>query len=176
MKWIISIVLIVITLFASCGYSRSQQLANDDKVSSEILENLVTTLAKDDKEGLNSLFSEEVKNSCKTLAVDTDYLLSFFKGEIINYEENGQEFIEENDYGKTIKKLVTSVDIETTDGKYSMFLVYYIQHDSKPDFEGLYALRVIKSEDEENGNLWGYYEDMELPGVFNPKTGDGSVS
>ena len=57
--------------------------------------------------------------------------------------------------------------VSTNQEDYLFFVLDYAKDTINPDNEGLYTLRVIKSEDEEKE--FTYWQDMMLPGIYKPE-------
>lgn len=164
------ILLILILSFNSClkGDVRTRLLNNsrDDEQADYLMELILDALKNKDKNTLREMFSKQSLLETDDINNGIEYLFDFFKGEVVSWERDGQIVSEKNDYGDKVKEVKTWYNIDTEKQRYRVFLLDYITYTGKPENVGLYALRVIKAEDEET--QFTFWQDMKIPGIFQP--------
>ena len=144
-------------------------LYNDDStVAAKRFEQILTAIESKDKDSLKAMFSEQALGESKTIDEDIDYLFSFFQGDVVSCEQEGGPITSLRiDYGSKTKEMKSWFVIKTTAQKYLAFILDYTENTVYPENEGIYALRIIKAENE--ATEFGYWQDMNIPGIYHPK-------
>ena len=165
----IACLIIIFSVFflSSCslGGSRTNMLdkMDDDKAADARLELVLEAIKNEDKDALESMFSQTALEETDDFDGSMEYLFSFFQGDVVSWERHGLSVGETIDHGESTKRIYVYYNVNTNQQKYLMFFVQWTVDTEHPENVGIYALRVVKAEDEEN--LFCYYQDMEA-GIF----------
>lgn len=165
-----SIFIIVILIMSSCsGGSRTEMYNNDsdDKLADARLEQVIEAIKGKDKESIKAMFSAKALEEADDINGGTDYLIDFFQGEVKSTESDGLIVDELTDNGNNTKEVKSFYIVETNEQKYLFFLLVYTEDTGNPENVGLYALRVIKAEDEET--QFTSWQDMAIAGIYKPE-------
>ena len=167
MKKVLVIVVLEITIMlslTSCVKWIDDYLYTIDPLvgMEEIFDELLEKLEKQDKKGITEMFSKTALKEAENYEENLDYLFEFFQGEVIAWEKGGssEEYgrntgsIEYYDIGKSWYKIET--DVET----YIVIFIVYFADSRDSDNLGMYAIRILKEEDEEKKFPWD-----EVPGI-----------
>ena len=161
------IVIISVFFLSSCsiGGSRTNMLdkMDDDKVADAQLEQVLEAIKNEDKDALESMFSKQALGEADDFDGSMEYLFSFFQGEVVSWERNAFNVSKTTDYGKRTKRNYVWYIVNTDQQEYYMYFVQWTVDIEHPENVGIYALRVVKAEDDEN--LFCYYQDMKA-GIF----------
>jgi hypothetical protein len=139
---------------------------DSDRKADKRIEQILEIIKDNDGEALKLLFSKQSLSEAKDIDGQIDYLFDFFQGDIESWERTGFSSETSKNYGKESIKLISSYTVVTDKDKYSFIIRDYTKDTIKPDNTGLYALCVIKADEEE-----AYYnngQEMEA-GIYKPE-------
>ena len=161
---VISIIIASVLFLGSCssGGSRTDMLNknDDDKKADTRFEQVIEAIKNNDKDDLESMFSEYVLNKADDFDKSMDDLFDIFQGEVESWERNGGPSVYESiDHGHKTKKINSMYYVNTDKQKYIFYLIEWTVDTGHPDNVGLYALRVIKAENRDT--QFKKYQDME---------------
>lgn len=167
-KKILCLISMMCVLFlSSCiiGGSRTDMLdnMNDEETADARLEQVLEAINNEDKDALKSMFSQTALEEAEDFDGSMEYLFSFFQGEVISWESHGLSGSERFHDGERTKRLHVYYNVNTDQKEYIMYFVQWTVDTEHPENVGIYALRVVKAEDDER--LFCYYQDMEA-GIF----------
>lgn len=167
-KIILCLITIVGVLFlSSCiiGGSRTDMLdnMNDREAADARLEQVLEAIKNEDKDALKSMFSQTALEEAEDFDDRMEYLFSFFQGEVVSWERFAFNVSERINHGKMTKRNYVWYKVNTDQQEYYMYFVQWTVDTEHPENVGIYALRVVKAEDDER--LFCYYQDMEA-GIF----------
>ena len=168
--------LTLIFLFLSTlKISYCQQIKNaykgNEEVAMDCMRQFIDKTEKKDREGIKSLFSDKALEESKTMDEDIDYLFEYYKGENqTKIEKLDSAWVStDRDYGKREKTIITDYDIETTEEKYRLAILYYIENTFNKGEEGLSSIYIIRFEDDTHAS---FIHDDGTPGIHS-YGGDG---
>ena len=167
-KIFISLVLILSMLFAgSCSLigSRTNMLdkMDDGEAADARLELVLEAIKNEDKDALESMFSQTALQESDDFDGSMEYLFSFVQGDVVSWERYAFSVGETIDHGESTKSNYVWYKVNMDQQEYYMYFVQWTVDTEHPENVGIYALRVVKAEDDEN--LFCYYQDMEA-GIF----------
>lgn len=176
MKKVICIILsiIAIVLFTSCDFFKKEELrlhnldiSSDEKIAEETFEKILESIQEKNEKSLKNLFSTKALNEAENFETNMEYFFNLYQGELVSWTKSGGPSIsQKNEYGTKTKRIVYWYDIKTSKENYIVFVLQYSIDMKDPENEGIYALRMIKEDDE--ATQFGYIEDMEIAGIYNP--------
>ncbi|SHL12878.1 protein of unknown function [Anaerocolumna jejuensis DSM 15929] len=161
--------LISIFLLNSCSFYGNKKIIVDDSENraDKKIEQLIEVIKNEDKDELESMFSEKALNETEGFEDSIDYLFDYIQGNIEGWERFRFSGNTSVDNGKKSESLVSWYTVQTDQESYMFFIIDFTIDTINPDNEGLYTLRVIKAKDEDKE--FGYVEDMKIPGIYIPK-------
>jgi hypothetical protein len=142
-------------------------IINEEKQADARIVQILATIKDKDRETLKSLFSQKALDEAEDFDSGVDYLFNFFQGNIDSWERDKWSSGEEIRNGKKSMMLRSWYEVNTDNNKYLFFIIDFPEDTINPSNIGLYTLRIIKVENEETE--FGYWQDMEIPGIYNPK-------
>lgn len=168
---VVLLLLISIFLLNSCSFDGNKKVTVDDSGNraDKKIEQLIEAIKNEDKDELESIFSEKALNEAEGIEDSIDYLFDYFQGNVEGWERFRFSGNTSVDNGKKSESLVSWYTVETDQESYMFFIIDFTKDTINPDNEGLYTLRVIKAEDEDKDKEFGYVEDMTIPGIYIPK-------
>lgn len=141
---------------------------DDDKKADARLEQVLNAIKNQDKDALKELFSKKAMSEAEDFDEGAEYLFELFQGKVESWDGDGGPTVYESiEYGKITKEMISAYDVVTDKQAYIFCLIDYPQDTQNPDNAGLYALRVVKAEDEKT-QLSGW-QSMKVPGIYVPK-------
>lgn len=165
----LTILIVLILLLTSCikGVDTMFFKDNDNDLADVRMKQVFTAIKAKDKEAIKSVFSKKALAETSNIDVGINYLLSFIQGEVISWNRDESSTVfDSNENGNKAKQLVTWFNLNTDEQNYLVFLVDYPIDTINPENEGLYSLRIIRAQDE--NNLSGTMEDWMIPGIYIP--------
>ncbi|MCR5143634.1 MAG: DUF5104 domain-containing protein [Ruminococcus sp.] len=138
-KVVLLLMVIMITVLASCGYGNDDYKTPDESAA-EMITDIVVCFENDDKETLKTYFSESAKKNGK-LDTEIDEAFEFIDGKIVSYGEPIPGCIgpiEDKAYGATISDIITDKGTE-----YKISFSGMERMDSDPQQEGVTYIKVI---------------------------------
>ena len=168
-KFIISFVLALLLPMSlvSC-FGKGHLPVSDSHIVDDRMEQLKTALNNGDKKQLKGMFSKQALSEAERFDENLEALFSLVDGEIISWERTTGPGTNENlDYGHITKTVYAYYTMDTSEQKYSVFILVHAVDTDTPDNVGLYALRVVRAEDK--GKLMGYWQHMNIPGIYYPE-------
>ncbi len=139
----------------------------DDELADERLEQVLEAIENQDKDALKGLFSKRALEETADFDAGAEYLFELFQGDVASWDGDIGPVYESIELGKRTKEMTSFFDVVTDEQTYIVFLADVPVDTQNPDNAGLYALRVVKAEDEETQLT--YAEDMMVPGIYMPK-------
>jgi len=164
----ILLVLFIVLLLSSCSFRGMRKVIVDDsdKKADARLEQILNALSDNDKDALKAMFSKQALSEANDFDENINYLFDFFKGTIKSWERTGFTAPMRTTRGKKAIELISWYTVTTDKDSFSFFVIDYSIDTFNSDNVGLYALRVIKTADEDAE--FTYWQDMEIPGIYNP--------
>lgn len=140
----------------------------DDKIAKSRFGLIILSLENKDKRTLLSMFSKNALEKSNLIDENIDYLFNFFQGDVISWKlDIGPQVSTKYNYGNKEKIMSSFFSINTSDQKYLVYVVDYIEDTACSENIGLFTLRLIKEEDKET--QFTSWQDMKIPGVYNPE-------
>ena len=162
--------LICVCLLGSCRYyliPHENWLTEDNSgTENALMEQIAECLRKKDAENLKKVFSKQALQEADDINAQVEKLFSFFQGEEISWEEDTIGVSEEVEMGKRKKEIGVWYYVYTEQEEYCIFLSDYPIDEIDEENQGLYAMRVVKLENEKT--QMGKWEDMRIPGIYVP--------
>jgi len=154
MKRKIAILLVVFgtILLSSCslisGYTSSRLFSNDQEIANSQMDKVLNAIQNKDKDALKAMFSKNAVDKAENFDKNIDELFEFYQGNVISYDDRSALGSGETmNYGERQKRLDSTYDVETTEGKYRFAIEDYIIDTANPENVGIYSLYIIKAED-----------------------------
>ena len=169
----IAILLTVLTLsLTSClalnGTRIDRLFDTNEQVANKRLETILDALKRQDKATLKSMFSATALAEAVDFDEHLDYLLEFFQGDVLSWKApDGIGGGHDVENGLHTKRIDARYIVETDKDKYIFIFVDYPVDDINPDHKGLYALRVLRKEDEDT-EANSLVETEKSPGIYKP--------
>ena len=167
MKKVLVIVILEITIMlslTSCVKWIDDYLYTIDPLvgMEEIFDELLEKLEKQDKKGITEMFSKTALKEAENYEENLDYLFEFFQGEVIDWEYYGGHNSYRRNTGEIeyYKKGESWYKVETDKQTYILFFSVCFADSRDSDNLGMYAIRILKEEDEEKKFPWD-----EVPGI-----------
>ncbi len=129
-------------LLSGCSYD------TDNDIASKNLEKLLTAIENEDYEGITALFAPNIKNNIEDFSESMNTLILYYEGEQSSVDNWGLGATYDVNNGIEIKYLNMSYDITTTENKYRMGIIWYIQDTGDENNVGIWSLYVLKFEDD----------------------------
>lgn len=152
----------------ACGMGVNEMKNTPEKIINNVLEEVLYSIEQQNPQNLKLLFSKTAIENSNSIDKDIEYLFNFFDGDINNIEDTGAFSEDEVNNGNVVKRIEDWFYIDTTKNRYLIFMVYYSQHDTNPNMEGLYTLRIIEAVNEDTEFFNRYTDDLEIAGIYNP--------
>jgi hypothetical protein len=131
------------------------------------MEEVLLAIKEKDSKALFEMFSQKAIDESDNFAAKVADLFEFFKGDIVSWEQVVWGSSENVEYGKLSLKIRSWYTIFTDENEYTILLIDFNPDTLNKNNEGLYTLRVLKTEDEDK--YFTYWEDIELPGIWVPE-------
>jgi hypothetical protein len=137
----------------------------DNNLADARMEQVFEAIKEHDKNAVRAIFSPKAITEADNFDAGVDFLLSFVTGEVVSWSRDESPVVSDVvENSRKTKQLLTWYTLETEEHKYLVFLVDYPIDTVNPENEGLYSLRIIREEDEEN--LVGTMEEWIIPGIY----------
>ena len=133
-----------------------------------VLEQLLEAAEGGDSGGVAELFSKRALDEADGFDQQVSGLFAFFQGTVESWESTGRIGFSSTEDGEKEQKTASFYDITTSESDYVFVLIYCSEKTADPDSVGLYALRVVSKEKEDD--YLEDVEDMEIPGICIPET------
>ena len=166
-------VLLCMFLLSSCrvygtGIPHEKWIMEDNSsVENALMEQVAECLQKQDADGLKKVFSKQALQEADDIDAQIKRLFQFFQGEDISWEEECLETSEDSNKGKRKKEVFVWYWVSTDQEEYCVFFYDYPIDTQDKDNQGLYAMRVVKKEDEKT--KMGTRQEMRIPGIYIPE-------
>jgi len=168
---IITAILFALNLSA-CGSFRHEMMSTDfDTIANTRFEEIIDALNSKDSESLKGVFSTNALKEATDIDSGIEYLMGFYKGEIID-KEVAIENDALNNYGKKTITLRCLYTVTTNEDVYLVFFIDELVDTENPDNEGVYMLQIIKEADRSKYFDWGY--ETKCTGIYLPPEADDS--
>ena len=136
------------------------------KKADSILEQVINAIKNKDKKALMKLFSKKALSETDDIENRIYYLFEFVEGIVESWEIDKWSFAQSNNYGKKVTTLRAWYKVITDRENYLFFLMTYTIDAENFDNVGLYALCVIKEDDE--ATQFTNWQDMMIAGIYKP--------
>lgn len=170
-KILFLIFLINIFFLSSCsmGGARTEMLnkESDEQKADARLDQVISAIQNKDEAGLKGMFSKQALDEAKDFNGSIHYLFDLFQGVVQSKKNDGLIVDESNNYGHNTKEVKSFYIVETDKQKYMFFLLEYTTNSDQSDNVGLYALRVIKAENE--ATQYNSWQNMKIAGIYKPE-------
>ena len=127
-------------------------------------EKVIEALEKKDKEALKAVFSKKALLDADDFERRIDYLFDFFGGTVESWEKTGHGGGSSSGGGK-IEYWDLFYEVITKKDVYSFYMLIYPVDERNSDNVGLYALRIVKKEDEDTQM---FKKDISKAGIYVP--------
>ena len=158
--------LVMIFVLCSCMKGVSTVLFGDrdNELADARMEQLFDVLKLHNNDAVKELFSGRAAGNAEDLDGCIDRLRSFVQGEVVSWDREESPMVyDSTEAGGKTKRLVTWYTLDTEEQTYLVLLVDYPIDTIDPQNAGLYAILVLRAEDE--SKLEGTWEDWVIPGV-----------
>ena len=145
---------------------KTDMMKSDEQKADYCFEAVITTIENQDRDDLKSMFSKTALAQADDFEEHMDYLLGFFQGEVDTWERVVCSSDESIENGEKIEMIRSWYTVTTDMDVYMFFLLEQTIDNTNSDNVGLYALRVIKAEDEET--QFTDWQDMSIAGIYKP--------
>lgn len=161
--------MIIAVLLSSCAFRDGKILTYEEEMADKRFKKILNAMIDKDREALKAEFSKVAIDNAEDFDGCVDYLFNFFQGEVLSWNaDDGIPSDSAYEHGKMYTQIRAFYYVTTDSEQYTFFLLDYPVNTINPDMEGLYSLRVIKTEDEETE--FTYWQDMKIPGIYKPST------
>ncbi len=148
----------------SCGYIFS---GNDGAKADKKFSIIFSSIVNKDSKKLKKLFSKKAILEDGNIDDGIQYLFSFIQGANISWERSKGIVVDESfEYGKSKVELKSFFTIRTNIEEYLVFVLDYTKDTFDPNNKGIYSLRIINKKNKKSE--FGYWQDMKIPGIYNP--------
>lgn len=133
----------------SIGGDHKHLYVDNNKLADETFSKIVDAVKNNNSTKIYDCFAEEVQKESSTLKNDSQHLVDFITGDIINVsyaEQSGVSAHFETEYGSMKKMIEASFSVTTTENKYYMAMRECIIDESNNSNVGIQALYVIEAE------------------------------
>lgn len=146
---------------------------NDGDQTDTRIEQILKALEDGNSESLETMFSIQALSETKDFSGQVDALFGFFQGKVLSWKRTGLTSSESVDGREKSCKNILWYEVITDKEEFIFFMIDCCIDTKDSDNVGLYTLRIIKKEDEEEQLT--YWQDMEIAGIFIPED-KGTVS
>jgi len=156
---ILSISLITISLTA-CNFRLSmldRETASEKSITEKMVKKIVAALENKDSNALKDLFSINVRKNAKDLDKGIEYLMKFYQGKSISFEDKLGSSFENDEHGEIEKSIKRGYIVKTEINSYE-FEFTVKQNDNDKNDDGLFQMRIVKQGDKRD-ILWILHED-----------------
>lgn len=171
MKRIFIFIIIIITTIAltSCIPFRLSKLnfetTNERKLAEEMIKEIVKCIEDNDAESLKNLFSENAKKNAVNFDEGIEHVLETYQGHAVYYEDKLGSTYENNHYGdKEIhinRSYLVKTEVETYIFDFSIW-----KSDFDIDDNGLYQLRILTEQDDDEKSILWIMQYGDTPGIL----------
>ena len=173
-KSIVSLLLMISLLITSCsleGFTMRKEFFsnNDRKIASESFEKIIVAIEEQDKDTLESLFSEKALNNAESIDESIEELFQFYQGEMLSYNISslgrfGGRNVDGRGY--ILTELQSTINVETDKKKYHFAIQEFTEDTEFPENVGIYSIYVVETDvlDEPTANWW-MEDGVWIPGV-----------
>ncbi len=163
-------IIISITLFmglTSCKSFRYEVMNTDyDAVGEARFQQIMDALSNTNNETLKSLFSPNALKEATDIDGGIEYLMNFYKGEMIS-QDGSTDLSATNEYGAKTVDLISYYTVTTDEDTYTVFFIDKVTDTENPDNVGLYMLQIIKEADRDKYFDWGG-DKTRCAGIYRP--------
>ena len=170
--YFLCIFILCIVVMVACSDDDESQVSSvnlsNEQIADSTLETLINSITEKDELSFKEVFSEQVKNEDEDFDIEMDYLFDFFSGEVVSWEKDGGPIVSrEKDHEKKVIEIKSWYKVQTSEEKYLVFFLQYVEDALNPNNIGVYALRIVKEEDKQSQMT--YWQDMAIPGIYMPE-------
>lgn len=133
-----------------------------------VLEQLLEAAEGGDSGGVEELFSQRALDEADGFDQQVSGLFAFFQGAVESWERTGLSGSSSVEDGEKEQKNISFYDVMTSESVYVFVLIYCSENTADLDSVGLYSLRVVSKENEDD--YLTDWEDMEIPGICIPES------
>ena len=146
---LLGIIVLSSVLMCACGRGgfRALSTENEDKRISDVANQIVNAIKKEDPEMIKSLFSKETIEKNNNLDDEISDLFGFINGNIVSFDSLGYSSEESISYGERIMLLCYNLMISTDTHEYEMVVLDYLNEDTNADKIGIQSILVCYSGD-----------------------------
>lgn len=136
----------------------------DNELADARMEQVFIAIKEQNKNALKELFSKKAIEESENIDADIEKLLCFIQGNVVSWNRDETPIVFDSaENGSITKQLITWYYLSTQEQNYLLLLVDYPIDTIDPENVGVYAMRILKEEDE--NKLTGALEDCVVPGV-----------
>lgn len=161
-------VLLIFVSLLICLFSFACDGSNlsDKQMATQKFELLFDALKTRNKEGVSTLFSQQVKNDLTSFYSSVEELFDYVEGDIISFNDSGAlsaTGLKEDGYVE--RSLTASYEVITSVDTYKMSFLYITENDKFPEKTGINSLYVIRASEDytDIGTYWG--DGNDTPGI-----------
>ena len=140
----------------------------DSSYYDDRLMQILDALQSGNKEMIRSSFSANAIAEAENFDAQLDALFDFYCGDIKSWAEKGSSEFVTQEKGKIKKEVYKWYQVDTEYQSYLFIMIECPADSEQPDNIGIHTLRVIHTEDKEA--LFPSWEEIEIPGIYTPKT------
>lgn len=153
---------------------KKSKIKVNDNVKKQVngqFEKVLTAISSKNKDGLYQLFSIDGQMQGSDFDKGESYVFDLLQGNLVRWKT---DVMEESIIYASFTEIYAWYTLETDQGKYRIFMSTYIKNEADEKDVGLYALRMIKAEDENKGEnkFFSVPELMDDPGIYIPSKDD----
>jgi len=152
----------------------NKQTTNQIKVSKEVkkqlddeFEKILSAIKNKDKDEFYKLFNIDAKMQDKNFDEGEAYVFDLMKGNVTSWKAY---LMEKSIIQASYTEIYGWYVIETDQGTYKIFISSYINNDMDKTDVGIYALRVIRAQDEVSD--FTIPENVDYPGIYVPNNNE----
>lgn len=159
MKRIFFICLFVVLCLSGCGIMKSK----DDEVAMNEMQTILESIQSRQSDKIKELFVPSVLDIVPDMNQNIIELLNYYSGNYISIKDAGGLTVSENiSFGNTINMYSMSYIVTTSEDKYCFAVKWCSSDTTNRDNEGVYAMYVIKYEDNpyKDSTYWGDADEI----------------
>lgn len=170
-KLLLFTIITLLTLaLSSCSLFYKTYSRDDAKISETRFDEIIEALNNKDSETLKAMFSSNALKEADNIDEDIEYLMDFYKGEIISIE-SAREGSDSKDGDEREIELRTLNFVSTDEDEYIVFYIDNLTDTKDPDNVGLDMLQIIKQSDRKTQFDWGG-DKTYCKGIYRPPTAE----
>lgn len=174
LRYAVALLMSMLLLLPACTLSQNTSegegnmvYTDEDSVARSRFEQILEAIENRDNAMLKSLYSEKALSESENIDESIDRLFELIKGSVESWELEGWSSGESIRSGEKNRQIRAWFILTTTEGTYKLFMLDYDSDTIEPSNQGLYALRAIDAEDEDE--YFTSWQKMKIPGVFVPE-------